>query len=328
MISQKTIIIMHRIPYDKIKYHELIDHEVFNVLYITENQDDIPNHINHTVFHTLSLDNIEQIVCFLKRNDFDIIDIIALSEYNLIATEIIKSAMGLKTKNSQSIYNSRDKHMMKNCIINAGVKTANSQVISSINELSVQNFINSKVILKPLNGASSQNTHIINLDSFSQDLTSENPNFTQGCFYLAEQFIEGDIYHFDGLISNGTILFSVPSKYIGTCLDFTNGYPLASIQLDELDFYQEWVASCTKAVGIQNGAFHLEGIFSHGIMYFLEIANRSGGAGVVECTQHLLDINLMQEEVKIKLYGDNYSPPNIISKRERYSWLIINRIIR
>lgn len=328
MASKKTIIIMHRIPYDKIKYHELIDHNFFNVLYITENGGDIPNHINHTVFHIQSINSIEEIVCYLKRNNFDILDIIALSEYNLISTEIIKSAMGLESENSQSIYNSRDKYMMKKCIINTGIKTAYSQVISDLDELTAKEFTNRKVILKPLNGASSQNTHIININSFSNDLKAEYPNFSQGRFYLAEQFIEGDIYHFDGLVINGTVIFSVPSKYIGTCLDFTKGYPLASIQLDELDFYQDWVSNCVQAVGIKNGAFHLEGILCQGIMYFLEIANRSGGAGVVDCTKNLLDINLMQEEVKIKLHADSYSISNLIPKKERYSWLIINRIIR
>lgn len=109
-------------------------------------------------------------------------------------------------------------------------------------------------------------------------------------------------------------------------MDFSKGIPLGSNQLDNYSFLESWVADCISAVELNNGAFHLEGILHNNEMYFLEIGARAGGANVVNCTEYLTGINLMREEIKIRLHKDKYVLPEINISNNRYGWFVIKRI--
>src|SRR5207245_2148698 len=103
-----------------------------------------------------------------------------------------------------------------------------------------------------------------------------------------EEYIEGDIYHVDGLAVAGEILALKPAKYLNTCLDFARGRPLGSVGVDNASVVEE-MASFTgrvlAALGLVTGAFHLELIRRPSPpggeqVVFLEIGGRVGGAEI------------------------------------------------
>ncbi len=323
-----SIIILHRIPYQKVRYHEVIDHDLHDVHYVITNQgNDIPTNLRHKKIYVPCKDYTEEVIGEVIRNKINPDKVIALSEYNLIAAEIIRSSLSMEAKRGnerlQSVYRCRDKRQMKRSVEKANIPIAKSIAISSREDLNENNFDFHKFIIKPAKGASSENTRMLKTreelfldDELISSIGNNEP-------YIAEEFVDGDIYHFDGLVVGGVIKFFLGSHYVGNCLDFANGHPLGSVQLADDHEYFDWVERCIKAVGINNGAFHLEGVQGEHGMVFLEVGNRAGGAGVVECTERALGINLMQEEVRLSILGDKYRPPNIRKERKCYGWFVV-----
>jgi len=322
--TSKTILILHRIPYQKIRYHEIIDHDLHNVIYVVSNiTHDIDENIRKTIIQSQPEQYVDSIICTIYSLNIKVDIVIALSEYNLTHAALIRSALGLfNVSDTRNIYNVRDKWLMKRCVMNAGILTAKGALLESKEgkDLLVSPH---KLVVKPTRGAASERTFILE----SGTKTFDNPiiHTIKECSdtFLIEKFVTGDIYHFDGLVFDGKVIFCIASKYIGDCLNFVNGNPLASVQLDTSEEYIPWIKSCIQAVGIRSGAFHLEGILHKNDMYFLEIGNRAGGAGVVACTEKATNINLMQEEVKIAYLGKDYSPPTPQFSKRIFGWFVI-----
>ena len=141
----------------------------------------------------------------------------------------------------------------------------------------------------------------------------------QQSFFLMEQFVAGDVYHVDGLVENGEVLFSVAHKYgKPPLLVYSGGGVFITRSLDrESDESQALVAlnkQVLKAMGLVRGATHSEYIKSHadGRLYFLENAARVGGANIAECVEYATGVNLWREWARIEianLRGEQYQLP-------------------
>ena len=74
----------------------------------------------------------------------------------------------------------------------------------------------------------------------------------------------------------------VANGLFGACLEFAQGVPQGSIQLDDDGGRCRVALDYLRAVGIRNGPFHLEMIEAIDGMVFLEVAARPGGGEIVE----------------------------------------------
>ncbi|WP_315707629.1 ATP-grasp domain-containing protein [Brenneria uluponensis] len=101
--------------------------------------------------------------------------------------------------------------------------------------------------------------------------------------YEVEEYIEGDIYHVDAILANGSMPYFKVSKYLNTCLDFRNGQPLGSVTVDNPEFIataQIFTQEVCTRLNLENQAIHLELIECHGELVFLEIGGRVGGGEI------------------------------------------------
>lgn len=136
-------------------------------------------------------------------------------------------------------------------------------------------------VAKPKSSSASQGVLIFsNQDILDKFLDSDVGHKASEAIALFQPFLEGDIYHIDGAVWDGTVVLSLASKYYGNCLDFyQKGSPLGSIVVDKS--LQIRLKICAQgvvaALAYQNGVFHLELIYHRGEFYFLEIAPRVGG---------------------------------------------------
>ena len=325
MPEPEDVLIIHRVPYEKINYHEVIDHDAYAVHYILVKgkTDDVPDDIPHHVAVVSEANFIEDVLFYVHSVGLDVKNVVALSEYNLISAEIIRNVLGLASRKPvYDVLKYRDKHIMKRHVAEAGVRCPQSALLSNG---APQDLLETwvKIVFKPTAGAASENTHIF--DSYTEFVQSDRvaAAIKSGARCLIEEYVAGDICHFDGLVSNGKIVVAIGSRYLGNCFDFTLGQPLASVQMDDTSQYNEWIAKCLNAVGIANGAFHLEGILSGDEIVFLEVANRAGGAGVVTCTQLSTGLNMMQEEVRMAMLGQDYKTPEITTKQDQFGWFVV-----
>jgi biotin carboxylase len=148
-------------------------------------------------------------------------------------------------------------------------------------------------------------------------------------FYVLEQYIPGEIYHVDSIISEREVVFACVSKYGRPPMDVSLGgifttrkIPHESADAQSLELLNRDVI---KTLGLVRGVTHTEFIKGRedGRFYFLESAARVGGANIAECIEAATGINLWAEWARIEVYGGDRGyelPPH----RDDYAGVIIS----
>jgi biotin carboxylase len=148
-------------------------------------------------------------------------------------------------------------------------------------------------------------------------------------FYLLEQFIPGDIFHVDSIVSEREVVFTAVSKYGkppmevahggGVFLTRTVSRKTADAQaLDSLNH------ELLRTLGLARGVTHTEFIKgADGRFYFLETAARVGGANIAEVVEAATGVNLWREWARIEVAGEHghYEVP---PTREDYAGIVIS----
>ncbi|MEK6409635.1 MAG: ATP-grasp domain-containing protein [Acidobacteriota bacterium] len=148
-------------------------------------------------------------------------------------------------------------------------------------------------------------------------------------FYVLEQYLPGDIYHVDSIVSERDVVFTVPHKYGHPPMDVSQGgifttrkIPRTSADARALDSLNREVID---KLGLVRGVTHAEFIKARadGRFYFLEIAARVGGANIAEAIEAATGLNLWAEWARIEIAGEEGSyqaPPH----RDDYAGVIIS----
>ena len=148
-------------------------------------------------------------------------------------------------------------------------------------------------------------------------------------FYVLEQYLPGDIYHVDSIISERQVMFAAHHRYGHPPMDVSLGgifttqkIPRDSSDAQALDSLNRDVIN---TLGLVRGVTHTEFIKSRGDggFYFLETAARVGGANIAETVEAATGLNLWAEWAKIEMAGEDGSyqlPP----QRDDYAGVIIS----
>lgn len=148
-------------------------------------------------------------------------------------------------------------------------------------------------------------------------------------FYVLEQFIPGDIFHVDSIVSEREVVFTAVSKYGkppmevahggGVFLTRTVSRKTADAQaLDSLNH------ELVRTLGLARGVTHTEFIKGgDGRFYFLETAARVGGANIAEVVEAATGVSLWREWARIEVAGEHghYDAP---ATREGYAGIVIS----
>ena len=148
-------------------------------------------------------------------------------------------------------------------------------------------------------------------------------------FYLLEQYVAGDIYHIDSIVSEREVVFAVAHKYGHPPMDVAHGggifttrrVPAQSADAQALEILnRELIAT----LGLVRGVTHTEFIKGHdGRFYFLETASRVGGANIAELVEASTGVNLWCEWAKIEI-GRGECHYELPAHRDDYSGIIIS----
>jgi biotin carboxylase len=137
--------------------------------------------------------------------------------------------------------------------------------------------------------------------------------------FLLEQFVPGDIFHVDSVLSDGRVVFSCAHQYGRPPMQVMHeGGVFTTRTVDRGS--REWQeltglnARLAPSQGMVRGVTHAEYIRSHanGRFYFLEIAGRVGGAFIADLVQAATGVNLWREWARIEvadLRGETYQLP-------------------
>ncbi|MCX6631200.1 MAG: ATP-grasp domain-containing protein [Candidatus Solibacter sp.] len=137
-------------------------------------------------------------------------------------------------------------------------------------------------------------------------------------FYLLEQFIAGDIFHVDCIVSEKQVVFAIASGYGRPPMEVSHagGIFTTGILQRESDDALRLVAENQRvmaALGMVRGVSHTEFIKARadGRIHFLETSARVGGAHIVELVEAATGLNLWAEWAKVEVAGADggYRPP-------------------
>ncbi len=326
-----NILILHRIPYHKIDYHRGIDHNVHNVVYLgtAAALKSIPADLNCQQWQRPGVDKtaVEAINVLTERGEkegesFDCV--ISLSEYELMSAAIVREHFSIAGATVAQTDMVRNKLLMKQAVEAADLVVPQNLSLADF-AVAEQVKWQGDTVLKPVDGASSENVLVFDSpELLSAALVNNTTGIEQldgGDYdnYQVEQFITGEILHIDGLILNGDLKLVVTSQYIGSCLAFAHGSPLGSVQIETTDEIHQWTADVLKATELTTGSFHLEAIATDNGLVFLEVANRVGGADVVDAIEQATGMHLPSAELKAYL-GESVETPTIDNDGKRYGW--------
>lgn len=251
---------------------------------------------NVITFEKFSADyNLElQIEKLHKEKTID--SIIAFDESIIDRVSVIRERLGIKGQHSYSGNAFRNKILMKNIINQAHLPTAKYKQIETVYD--IYDFITDvgyPVIIKPIDGLASFDTSKINneeeLTAWLKTNTLKNN--------MIEEYIDGDIYHCDGIIINGKLKFFTAFKYVNTCLDALKQGGVGDLLIDKnsnlfQDLYNYTKKVLTAMPTPPTTTFHLE-VFrvNNNALIFCEIASRTSGALVPDIIKlaYNLDMN-------------------------------------
>jgi len=149
-------------------------------------------------------------------------------------------------------------------------------------------------------------------------------------FYLLEQFVPGDIFHVDCIVSEKQVVFAIASGYGRPPMEVSHGGGIFTTRIleRESDDALRLVAENQRvmaALGMVRGVSHTEFIKakSDGRIYFLETSARVGGAHIVELVEAATGLNLWAEWAKVEVAGADgrYRPPVV---NQNYAGLLIS----
>jgi hypothetical protein len=147
--------------------------------------------------------------------------------------------------------------------------------------------------------------------------------------HLIEQFIPGDIFHVDGIISEREPLFTAVSKYGKPPMEVAHGggvFMTRNIPRDSPDAraLRTLDHELHRTLGLVRGVTHTEFIKgADGRFYFLETAARVGGANIAETVEAATGVNLWREWARIEIAGE-YGHYELPPTREDYAGIVIS----
>jgi biotin carboxylase len=265
----------------------------------------------------LSREQILNTVSWMARGQrFD--RVVALDEFDQETAALVREHMRLPGMNLSTANCYRDKLAMRTSARQMGFLVPEFCGIFFYNDLrAYMERVPSPWLLKPRAEASALGIRKIEdpekLWRTLEDLGDEQSRF------LLEQFVPGDIFHVDSIVSESKVVFSVAHQYGRPPMQVMHEGGVFTTRTvdrasDDWKKLTELNAKLAPSLGMVRGVTHGEYIRAHadGRFYFLEIAGRVGGAFISELVETASGINLWREWAKVEvadLRGEKYVCP-------------------
>jgi len=152
----------------------------------------------------------------------------------------------------------------------------------------------------------------------------------QQSFFLLEQFVPGNVFHVDSIVSERKVVFAEAHIYGKPPLDVsheggiftTRTLPRTSPESKAL---LKLNRTLVEALGLLRGVTHAEFLRAHqdGKIYFIEIAARVGGAYISDVIEAATGVNLWREWARIEV-GGGKTPYVLANVRRDYAGVVIS----
>jgi len=255
--------------------------------------------------------------------------IVALDEFDMENVSAIREHLRIPGMGLTTVRYFRDKLAMRARAKESGVNVP--EFVHVLNHDELREFM-SRVpapwLLKPRSQASGIGMKKIyrpeELWPWLDQLGDEQSHF------LLEQFVPGNVFHVDSVVSEKQVLFADVHAYGAPPLDVSHAggvFTTRTLERDSEDAKALRVINqrLMDSLGLQRGVTHAEFLKSHadGRVYFIEIAARVGGAYISDLVEAASGINLWREWAKLEV-GAGKEPYVLPAPRQDYAGVIVS----
>jgi biotin carboxylase len=292
---------------------------------------DWPHEILEDIFYLpaeIPLDDIVKAVTHLARTR-KIDRIVALDEFDMETAATLREHLRIPGMGLTTMRYFRDKLAMRMKALDRGIRVPDFVPVLNHDDIRYYlEHVSGPWVLKPRQEASAIGIKKLNrpeeLWPVLEQLGDKQSSF------LLEQFVPGEVYHVDSVVSENEVEFANVSKYGKPPMNVAQGggvFTTFTVRRgSEEDAQLRRInRDLISGLGLVRGVSHAEFIQAQadGEFYFLECAARVGGAYINEMVEAATGINLWREWARIEVAGGNGSyqlPP----AREEYAGVILS----
>jgi biotin carboxylase len=272
--------------------------------------------------------DIIRAVSFMARTH-PIDRIVALDEFDMENVAALREHLRIPGMGLTTMRYFRDKLAMRGRAQESGILVP--EFVHVLNYDDLRNFmgcVKPPWLLKPRSQASGIGMKKINDPSELWPLLDQLGD--QQSFFLLEQFVPGDVFHVDSIVSERKVVFAEAHMYGKPPLDVSHqGGIFTTRTLSRISPESKALLKMNRALiealGLVRGVTHAEFLRSHdgGEIYFIEIAARVGGAYISDVIEAATGVNLWREWARIEVGGGKtpYELPNV---RRDYAGVVIS----
>ena len=255
--------------------------------------------------------------------------IVALDEFDMENAAALREHLRIPGMGLTTVRHFRDKLAMRGRAKEEGINVP--EFIHVLNHAALNDFM-SRVkppwLLKPRSQASGIGMKKIHAPADLWPLLEQLGDAQST--YLLEQFVPGDVFHVDSIVSERKVVFAEVHSYGSPPLNVSHeGGVFTTRTLSrtsaESKALQKLNRELIAALGLVRGVTHAEFLRAHedGKFYFIEIAARVGGAYISDAIEAATGINLWREWARIEVASGK--TPYVLPKRRReYAGVVVS----
>ncbi|CAM3734562.1 ATP-grasp domain-containing protein [Paracidovorax anthurii] len=309
-----NILILHRIPYHQIEYHRGIDHARHEVTYFgtAAALATLPAGLRRQEAVRAGRAGVfEEAKAWLGKAPRHFDRVIALSGHEMLEAAQLRDWLGIPGASEEQVTRVRHKIRMKQDAARAGLRVPRFQPLTEFLRNRDLPLWRGRTVLKPHGAPAGGEVAVFDttvaaraavLGFCSGIARLDAVQHTDACGdFEVEEFVEGPVLHFDGLVADGQILALSASRHVNSRLGYACGKPLGSLHIPATGAIRRWATQALESVGLREGGFHLEAIESGDELVFLDIAPRAESPDVVAAFELATGIHLPSHELRILL---------------------------
>ena len=157
--------------------------------------------------------------------------VVAMWEFDLARAARLRERFGFAGQNVASATVYRDKAVMKDAATAAGIAvTPYRRIASALDLLDFVAEHGLPVVVKPRNGGASLGIRIVRTQAELEALLAAGlrPNLEALPDLMVEKYVDGLLYHCDGIVLDGKLVVTWPALYYNDSLSFAEDRPLGS----------------------------------------------------------------------------------------------------
>jgi biotin carboxylase len=280
-----------------------------------------------TMPEELPLEAIVYTVSYMARTR-SIDRIVALDEFDMENVSALREHLRLPGMGLTTVRYFRDKLAMRGKAQESGIRVP--EFIHVLNHEALSGFmarVPAPWLLKPRSQASGIGMKKIKDPAELWPWLDQLGD--QQSFYLLEQFLPGQVFHVDSVVSENEVMLAEAHAYGTPPLDVSHEggvFTTRTLRRDspEARELQQINRDLIRSLGLVRGVTHAEFLRARdGQFYFIEIAARVGGAYISDMVEAATGVNLWREWAKLEI-GAGRLPYRLPGGKSDYAGVIVS----